>query len=93
MSLLQLVLAKGERRGFMALLERSQHLLNPLSDALLPVGTRGYGAAVYSNLANASVSDLLLRAIPINHDADVVGLSNLGGVLLVHGATVAKRPP
>lgn len=33
-----------------------QHLLNPLSDALLPVGTRGYGAAVYSNLANASVS-------------------------------------
>lgn len=33
-----------------------QYLLNPLSDALLPVGTRGYGAAVYSNLANASVS-------------------------------------
>ncbi|KAK4867673.1 hypothetical protein LT330_001183 [Penicillium expansum] len=33
-----------------------QHLLNPLSDALLPVGTRGYGASVYSNLANASVS-------------------------------------
>ncbi|KAJ5542309.1 hypothetical protein N7535_004729 [Penicillium sp. DV-2018c] len=33
-----------------------QHLLSPLSDALLPVGTRGYGALVYSNLANASVS-------------------------------------
>ncbi|CAI7566464.1 unnamed protein product [Penicillium glandicola] len=33
-----------------------QHLLNPLSDALLPVGTRGYGASVYSNLANASVT-------------------------------------
>ncbi|KAJ5666958.1 hypothetical protein N7462_011367 [Penicillium macrosclerotiorum] len=33
-----------------------QHLLNPLSEALLPVGTRGYGALVYSNLANASVS-------------------------------------
>ncbi|KAJ6064219.1 hypothetical protein N7499_012899 [Penicillium canescens] len=33
-----------------------QYLLNPLSDALLPVGTRGYGALVYSNLANASVS-------------------------------------
>ncbi|KAG0157050.1 hypothetical protein PDIDSM_4234 [Penicillium digitatum] len=32
-----------------------QYLLNPLSDALLPVGTRGYGASVYSNLANASV--------------------------------------
>jgi hypothetical protein len=29
-----------------------QHLLNPLSDALLPVGTRGYGAAVYSNPAS-----------------------------------------
>ncbi|KAJ5805003.1 hypothetical protein N7474_010890 [Penicillium riverlandense] len=33
-----------------------QHLLSPLSDALLPVGTRAYGALVYSNLANASVS-------------------------------------
>ncbi|KAF9240985.1 hypothetical protein DTO012A7_139 [Penicillium roqueforti] len=33
-----------------------QHLLSPLSDALLPVGTRAYGASVYSNLANASVS-------------------------------------
>ncbi|KAJ5739271.1 hypothetical protein N7533_012055 [Penicillium manginii] len=33
-----------------------QHLLNPLADALLPVGTRAYGALVYSNLANASVS-------------------------------------
>ncbi|PYH99627.1 hypothetical protein BO71DRAFT_446344 [Aspergillus ellipticus CBS 707.79] len=32
-----------------------QHLLNPLSDVLLPVGTRAYGALVYSNLANASV--------------------------------------
>ncbi|KAJ5171408.1 uncharacterized protein N7500_004191 [Penicillium coprophilum] len=33
-----------------------QYLLNPLPNALLPVGTRGYGASVYSNLANASVS-------------------------------------
>ncbi|CAG7925051.1 unnamed protein product [Penicillium olsonii] len=33
-----------------------QYLLNPLAEALLPVGTRGYGALVYSNLANASVS-------------------------------------
>lgn len=33
-----------------------QYLLNPLSEALLPVGTRGYGALVYSNLANASVT-------------------------------------
>ncbi|KAL4888969.1 hypothetical protein BDV59DRAFT_124131 [Aspergillus ambiguus] len=32
-----------------------QHLVNPLSDALRPVGTRAYGALVYSNLANASV--------------------------------------
>ncbi|KAL1861952.1 assembly of actin patch protein [Paecilomyces lecythidis] len=32
-----------------------QHLLSPLKDALLPVGTRAYGALVYSNLANASV--------------------------------------
>ena len=32
-----------------------QHLLNPLSNALLPVGTRAYGALVYTNLANASV--------------------------------------
>lgn len=29
-------------------------LLKPLKDALLPVGTRGFGALVYSNLANAS---------------------------------------
>ncbi|KAJ5907520.1 hypothetical protein N7495_000202 [Penicillium taxi] len=33
-----------------------QHLLSPLPDALLPIGTRAYGAAVYSNLANASVT-------------------------------------
>jgi len=32
-----------------------QELLRDLSDALLPVGTRGYGAVVYSNLANATV--------------------------------------
>ncbi|KAI9934655.1 hypothetical protein ASPWEDRAFT_186299 [Aspergillus wentii DTO 134E9] len=32
-----------------------QHLLNPITEALLPVGTRAYGALVYSNLANASV--------------------------------------
>jgi hypothetical protein len=31
-----------------------QELLRPLSGALLPIGTRGYGAIVYSNLANAS---------------------------------------
>ncbi|KAI9842800.1 MAG: hypothetical protein M1837_006903 [Sclerophora amabilis] len=30
-------------------------LLRPFADALLPVGTRAYGAAVYANLANASV--------------------------------------
>ncbi|KAL9945836.1 hypothetical protein ACHAP6_004406 [Verticillium nonalfalfae] len=29
-------------------------LLRPFQDVLLPVGTRGYGALVYSNLANAS---------------------------------------
>lgn len=32
-----------------------QHVLSPLSTALRPVGTRAYGAPVYSNLANASV--------------------------------------
>lgn len=32
-----------------------QHLLSPLSGAIRPVGTRAYGALVYSNLANASV--------------------------------------
>jgi myosin tail region-interacting protein MTI1 len=32
-----------------------QHLVSPLTDALLPVGTRAYGALVYANLANASV--------------------------------------
>ncbi|KMU76070.1 hypothetical protein CISG_05328 [Coccidioides immitis RMSCC 3703] len=32
-----------------------QSLLTPFSDALLPVGSRAFGAAVYSNLANASV--------------------------------------
>ncbi|KAI1337439.1 hypothetical protein F5Y15DRAFT_417905 [Xylariaceae sp. FL0016] len=31
-------------------------LLKPLKDALLPVGTRAYGALVYSNLANAATS-------------------------------------
>jgi hypothetical protein len=31
-------------------------LLKPFSNALLPVGTRAYGALVYSNLANASTS-------------------------------------
>lgn len=31
-----------------------QELLKPFADALLPVGTRGYGAVVYGNLANAS---------------------------------------
>lgn len=33
-----------------------QELLRPLADALLPVGTRAYGALVYGNLANASTS-------------------------------------
>lgn len=32
-----------------------QQLLSPLPEALRPVGTRAYGALVYSNLANASV--------------------------------------
>ena len=31
-----------------------QELLKPFSDALLPIGSRAYGAIVYSNLANAS---------------------------------------
>jgi hypothetical protein len=31
-----------------------QELLKPLTNALLPIGTRGYGAVIYSNLANAS---------------------------------------
>lgn len=31
-----------------------QELLKPFADALRPVGTRGYGAIVYGNLANAS---------------------------------------
>lgn len=31
-------------------------LIKPFRDALLPVGTRAYGALVYSNLANASTS-------------------------------------
>lgn len=29
-------------------------LLKPLTNALLPIGTRGFGAVIYSNLANAS---------------------------------------
>jgi hypothetical protein len=33
-----------------------KELLSPLKDALLPVGTRAYGALVYANLANASTS-------------------------------------
>jgi hypothetical protein len=31
-----------------------QELLKPHTTALLPVGTRGYGAVIYSNMANAS---------------------------------------
>lgn len=31
-----------------------QELLKPHTSALLPVGTRGYGAVIYSNMANAS---------------------------------------
>jgi hypothetical protein len=31
-----------------------QELLKPFPDALLPIGTRSYGAVVYANLANAS---------------------------------------
>lgn len=33
-----------------------QELLKPFSNALLPVGTRAYGAVVYANLANASTT-------------------------------------
>ncbi|TVY80586.1 SH3 domain-containing protein [Lachnellula suecica] len=33
-----------------------RELLKPFADALLPVGTRAYGAIVYGNLANASTS-------------------------------------
>ncbi|KAK2747841.1 hypothetical protein FQN55_004717 [Onygenales sp. PD_40] len=33
-------------------------LLAPLSDALLPIGTRAYGSEVYANLANASVQQV-----------------------------------
>jgi len=33
-----------------------KELLKPLTDALLPVGTRSYGALVYGNLANASTT-------------------------------------
>jgi hypothetical protein len=33
-------------------------LFAPLSDALLSVGTRAYGALVYANLANASITQL-----------------------------------
>jgi len=33
-------------------------LFAPLSQALLPVGTRAYGALVYANLANASITQL-----------------------------------
>lgn len=43
------VVADGTPHGLL------QHLLSPLTDALLPVGTRAYGALVYANLANASV--------------------------------------
>jgi len=43
------VVADGSPHGLI------QHLLSPLNDALLPVGTRAYGAVVYANLANASV--------------------------------------
>lgn len=32
-----------------------QHLLGPLPNVLLPVGTRAFGALVYTNLANATV--------------------------------------
>ncbi|KAL2066133.1 hypothetical protein VTL71DRAFT_2204 [Oculimacula yallundae] len=33
-----------------------QELLKPFPNALLPIGTRAYGAVVYSNIANASTS-------------------------------------
>jgi hypothetical protein len=33
-----------------------QELLKPFSNALLPIGTRAYGAIVYANLANASTT-------------------------------------
>ena len=32
-----------------------QHLLEPLPNVLLPIGTRAFGAVVYTNLANATV--------------------------------------
>jgi hypothetical protein len=43
------VVADGTPHGLL------QHVLSPLNNALLPVGTRAYGALVYANLANASV--------------------------------------
>ncbi len=33
-----------------------QELLRPFKDALLPIGTRAYGALIYSNMANASTT-------------------------------------
>ena len=33
-----------------------QELLRPFKDALLPIGTRSYGALIYSNMANASTT-------------------------------------
>jgi myosin tail region-interacting protein MTI1 len=43
------IVADGTPQGLI------QHLLVPLTEALLPIGTRAYGALVYANLANASI--------------------------------------
>ncbi len=59
-------------------------LLRPLRDALLPVGTRAYGALVYANLANASTSQAdEIRA------GDVLSIRN-GRFQGKHGAMHAK---
>ncbi|KAI9741511.1 MAG: hypothetical protein M1818_004317 [Claussenomyces sp. TS43310] len=61
-----------------------QELLKPFTEALLPVGTRAYGALVYSNLANASTQQFdEIRA------GDIITLRNakLQGK---HGAMHAK---
>ncbi|KAK0715303.1 hypothetical protein B0H67DRAFT_238430 [Lasiosphaeris hirsuta] len=59
-------------------------LLRPFKDALLPVGTRAYGALVYSNLANAStVQNDEIRA------GDIISIRN-AKFQGKHGAMHAK---
>lgn len=67
------------------------HLLSPLKDALMPVGTRAYGALVYANLANASVQQFdEIRA------GDIVSFRNArfqghrGGLHSKYSAEVGK---